>query len=57
MDVTKGGKEGPQCFFRYQRRQAPDEHSCVVWIRGSQLLAVWPDEVAENGPGLYMVLQ
>ena len=57
MNVTEGGKEGPQCFFRYQRRQAPNKHSRVVRIRGSQLLAVWPDEVTENGAGLYMVLQ
>ena len=56
MNVTEWSKKSPQGFFGDQRRQATHEHRRVVRVSGGELLAIGPNQVAEDCAGLSMML-
>jgi hypothetical protein len=48
VNLAERSKECSQGFFRNQRRQPTDENSRVIGIGGSELLAIWSNEVAKD---------
>ena len=56
MNVTEGGKEGPQGFLGNQRRQPTDKDRRIVRVCGRKLLAIGSYEIAQYCTGLRLML-
>lgn len=56
MNVTEGGKEGPQGFLGNQRRQPTDKDRRIVRVCGRKLLAIGSYEIAQYCAGLRLML-
>jgi len=56
VNVTEGGKERPQGFLGYKRRQPTDKDRRIVRVCGRKLLAVGSYEIAQYRTGLRLML-